>query len=104
MKKIPVAVERILKKLGQQVTITWTSRAAGASASTTLTLYVLIEARNVSIGDGKWDLKLVATLPRTERDLNGATLTTQSGKTYNVTTYNQTLAGSETAMQEVILV
>jgi hypothetical protein len=104
MKKIPAAVERLIKKLGEPVTVQIPSQSFYDTEGEPISTYAIIDTQNVSIGEGRWDRVLVATLPRLSTELAGATLTrTQSGETFNVGIYEKTYAGGNVAMQEVIL-
>lgn len=104
MKKIPKSVERILKRIGEPVTIQRTSNSFYDADNATVETYAVIDSQNVSAGEGKWDRKLVATLPRLDIELNDAQLTrTRTGEKFTVSVYEKTYAGGNVAMQEVIL-
>ena len=104
MKKIPVAVERTLKKLGEPVTIKRTSNSFYDDASGTVETFAVINSQSVSAGQGSWDRELVATLPRLSIELNGAQLIRKNtGERFTVSVYEKTYAGGNVAMQDVIL-
>ncbi|MEV4934141.1 hypothetical protein [Sphingobium sp. LSP13-1-1.1] len=104
MKKIPASVERTLKRLGEPVTIQHPSDSFYANASGPVDTYAIIDSQNVSAGEGKWDRKLVATLPALGIELNGAQLTRKNtGEKFTVSVYEKTYAGGNVAMQEVVL-
>lgn len=104
MKKIPTAVERTLKKLGEPVTIRRTSNSFYSEDNATVDTHAIIDSQNVSAGEGKWDRKLVATLPRLGIELDGATLLRKNtGETFIVSIYEKTYAGGNVAVQDVVL-
>ena len=104
MKKIPVAVTRLLKRVGEPVTIQRPSQSFYDDDAAPIQTYALIDSQNVSAGNGQWNRALVATLPALDIELTGATLTRQAtGETFQVSVYEKTYAGGNTAMQEVIL-
>ncbi|OJY60931.1 MAG: hypothetical protein BGP16_00900 [Sphingobium sp. 66-54] len=103
MKKLPVAAEKLLRKLGEPVVIDWPAASFNdLNDSTTLKTFAVIEDRLADRGKGYLEMSSVAMLPRLSRDLSGATLTVR-GTTYSIQKYTQTLAAGNVAVQEVIL-
>lgn len=97
---------KLLKRIGEPVTINWPSRAANAASSIpAVSTFAFIESKSVDIaGNGIWANALVAMLPAMSRDLQDATLTTSSGKKYKLTSYSiQNGLKGEQLYQEVIL-
>jgi hypothetical protein len=104
MKKIPASVERLLKRVGEPVTIKKLSDSFYEDDSSKVETYALIDTQSVSVGAGQWDRALVATIPNLNTDITGATLTRKkTGETFQVSVYEKTYAGGNVAMQEVIL-
>lgn len=104
MKNLGPQVEKLIKKVGEPVKINRPGRAYGAGDKTVLSTNAIVESKSVSIGDGKWDNALTATLPATERDLNGATLTrVRTGEKYTIKAYQKDYAFGYVTSQEVIL-
>jgi hypothetical protein len=103
--KLPTKqIAKILKTVGESVTLSWPSRAFGEDENKKLSTVAYIETATVAIGEGKWDRKLVATMPATKRDLKGAILTRKDGTTYKVQEYEKSTLAGTTLYQEVILV
>ncbi|MBX9753904.1 MAG: hypothetical protein K2X80_04065 [Pseudomonadaceae bacterium] len=96
-------VTRTLKKNGELASLQWTDADFLADSSdAAIELYVLIQTKSFSIGNGGWEKRLTAILPATARDVAGATLTVR-GQTHTITKLDATYKRDQLVMQEVLL-